>query len=102
MSKATYTEAGGGVNNNGWYVRYLMNLKTGRIIEASRKRVAELRREGRIIENACVCPSECDCQNPEPESGTALVSNGCPIHNLYPLITPECMADVHRNGATRH
>lgn len=28
--------------------------------------------------------AECDCQNPEPKSGVALVSNGCPVHNLYP------------------
>lgn len=24
----------------------------------------------------------CDCQNPEPPHGVALVSNECPIHNL--------------------
>ena len=29
-------------------------------------------------------PSECDCQNPEPDSGTAGISNECPIHNYNP------------------
>lgn len=28
---------------------------------------------------------ECDCQNPEPETGVAGVSNHCPVHNLNPL-----------------
>lgn len=28
----------------------------------------------------------CDCQNPEPASGAALVSMECPAHNLYPSV----------------
>ena len=31
----------------------------------------------------------CDCENPEPESGVALLSNECDIHNLYPRPSPE-------------
>lgn len=31
----------------------------------------------------------CDCQCPEPESGVALVSMGCPIHNSATLPVPE-------------
>lgn len=27
---------------------------------------------------------QCDCENPEPARGAALVSNSCPVHNLYP------------------
>jgi hypothetical protein len=26
----------------------------------------------------------CDCLNPEPVNGCALVSNSCPVHNLKP------------------
>lgn len=26
----------------------------------------------------------CDCENPNPETGVALVSNACPIHNIFP------------------
>lgn len=32
---------------------------------------------------------KCDCENPEPESGAALISNACPIHNYYPQPPPE-------------
>lgn len=35
-----------------------------------------LQREGRLL--------VCDCQNPEPASGVALVSMSCPVHNLHP------------------
>lgn len=98
--KATYTEAGGGVNDRGWYVRYLVNTKTGRTVEVSRKRVAELRREGRIVEK-CLCPSACDCQNPEPQNGAALISNECPEHNLTPQANPGCRAILHVNGALK-
>ena len=31
----------------------------------------------------------CDCQNPEPESGPAMISNECPIHNWNPYPKPE-------------
>lgn len=34
--------------------------------------------------------NRCDCQNPEPVSGVALVSNECPIHNLFPKEPPKC------------
>jgi hypothetical protein len=33
-----------------------------------------------IIDNEMIC----DCENPEPESGAALVSETCPIHNDKP------------------
>ncbi len=31
----------------------------------------------------------CDCEKPEPASGVALVSNSCPVHNLYPDPPPD-------------
>ncbi len=31
----------------------------------------------------------CDCENPEPTSGVALVSEECPVHNLYPQTPPD-------------
>ena len=43
----------------------------------------------------CICTRICDCQCPEPESGVALVSNGCPIHNLYPEPDEDCPAKTH-------
>lgn len=46
-------------------------------------------------ETLCVCPRECDCEN--PEGNPALVSNNCPIHNFNPHPYPEC--PVH-NKAT--
>lgn len=39
----------------------------------------------------CSCVQECDCMNPEPEDGAALVSNECPVHNLYPKPNPDCV-----------
>lgn len=38
----------------------------------------------------CLCPIECDCQNPEPKNGVALISNECPEHNFYPAPNPNC------------
>jgi hypothetical protein len=38
----------------------------------------------------CSCPTECDCQNPEPEAGVALVSEECPVHNLTPRPSATC------------
>lgn len=96
---ASYSIIGSGVDLDGWWKYDLLNLKTGRPIKASKGRVAELRRAGRIVVR-CICPTECDCQNPEPKSGTALVSNECPEHNLIPRVSPECCADgIHNNGA---
>lgn len=50
--------------------------------------------EGTDLNNAipleCTCPTTCDCQNPNPENGVALVSNECPIHNENPRPTPDC------------
>lgn len=46
----------------------------------------------------CSCPQVCDCQNPEPVSGAALISNECPIHNWNPAPAPGCR--VH-TGLTR-
>ncbi len=39
---------------------------------------------------ACTCPTECDCQQPEPVNGVALKSNICPVHNLHPAPDPNC------------
>jgi hypothetical protein len=38
----------------------------------------------------CICPEECDCECPEPESGVALCSNSCPVHNVNPSIVQGC------------
>ncbi len=43
----------------------------------------------------CICPKECDCQNPDAE-GVAHVSEHCPIHNVYPRPVEECLA--HENS----
>lgn len=51
----------------------------------------------------CTCPKECDCQNPEPENdGCALVSNSCPIHNLYPDPAEDCPLHLTREPAGVH
>ncbi len=50
--------------------------------------------------NECICPKECDCQNPEPKNGAALISMSCPEHNIYPDIVQECGAESHLNGAS--
>ncbi len=48
----------------------------------------------------CICPLDCDCQNPEPDGeAIAYCSQNCPIHNLYPEPVPECPATRHVNGA---
>ena len=43
----------------------------------------------------CICVKTCDCQNPEPKFGVALVSNECPIHNMNPDHHPDCGAEKH-------
>lgn len=44
---------------------------------------------------ACICPTECDCQNPDGE-GVRGISEFCPIHNDTPDPDPEC--PVHGYG----
>jgi len=49
----------------------------------------------KMPEKKCLCPTECDCQNPPPddwdgENGPWHVSNECPVHNWYPRPNPEC------------
>lgn len=49
----------------------------------------------------CICPEECDCQNPPPENwdgknGVYGVSNECPVHNLNPRPHPDC--PVHNSA----
>lgn len=46
----------------------------------------------------CLCTTECDCANPEPDDpdATAHCSQECPIHNLYPVPHPEC--PVHHSA----
>jgi len=50
----------------------------------------------RAYRRRCVCPTVCDCQNPEPKQGVALVSYTCPVHNECPDPYPNCRANVHR------
>jgi len=52
-------------------------------------------------EQECICTKICDCQNPEPKSGVALLSNECPVHNDNPRANPDCKADIHNNGVIR-
>ena len=42
------------------------------------------------VSQVCLCPTTCDCECPEPRSGTALCSEHCPIHNLNPEPYPDC------------
>jgi len=53
----------------------------------------------RLFPITCQCPQECDCENPEPESGVALVSNLCPIHNWNPYPAYNC--PIHSNAVTQ-
>jgi len=39
---------------------------------------------------SCLCPTECDCENPEPADGCAGVSVHCPVHNYRPRPYPNC------------
>jgi len=55
-----------------------------------RRSGAPLPRFTNAAERSCLCARECDCQNPEPAQGAALVSNECPIHNLHPAAHPDC------------
>lgn len=48
-------------------------------------------------QNQCLCPQDCDCQNPPPDdwdqetgSGVWHTSEMCPVHNDYPEPNPEC------------
>jgi hypothetical protein len=46
-------------------------------------------------EKKCLCPTECDCQNPPPDewdgqNGPWHVSEECPEHNWHPRPNPEC------------
>lgn len=44
----------------------------------------------------CSCPKECDCEDPEPKnSGIALLSNMCPVHNINPDPAEGC--PIHDN-----
>jgi hypothetical protein len=49
--------------------------------KASKNRGAMLRMQA-LARRAL--PQACDCQNPEPVNGVALVSNECPVHNINP------------------
>ena len=74
MKTSYYQYIGGGIDPvDGWW-KYTLRRNDGRIVKVRKARLRELRREGRL----------CDCQNPEPASGVALVSNECPVHNLHP------------------
>ena len=49
-----------------------------------------------LVQKACTCVKECDCQNPPPddwdgESGTYAISEECPIHNDHPMPNPHCI-----------
>ena len=43
----------------------------------------------------CSCVRVCDCQNPNPKDGIALLSYECPKHNLLPLQSHYCLANQH-------
>jgi hypothetical protein len=47
---------------------------------------------------SCTCPNLCDCENPEPTHGAALVSNLCPDHNLYPEPSEDCQVHPTRES----
>jgi len=47
------------------------------------------------VAHECICTKTCDCECSEPEAGTALVSNECPVHNEYPHPHPDCPATAH-------
>lgn len=47
------------------------------------------------LETVCTCPTDCDCENPDPKAGAALVSEGCPVHNL--ILTPDPICPIHGN-----
>lgn len=49
------------------------------------------------MEKECICPRDCDCENPEPanERGAALKSQHCPTHNFNPKPYPDCLAEKH-------
>ncbi len=55
--KHTYTIVGAGVDLDGWY-KVRLRRSDGREVKASKKRVAELRREGRITEQSPTPPTE--------------------------------------------
>ena len=52
-------------------------------------------------QDQCICPKECDCQNPPsddpegPEGGAYGISNLCLEHNIYPMPDPECPVHGH-------
>jgi len=60
--------------------------------------LAKLLRVKPTTDSACGCPRTCDCQNPEPATGCALISNECPVHNDNPRISEECNASEHWDG----
>lgn len=47
--KHTYREVGRGLNNNGWFVIWLLNLKTTKVVGVNRKRFVTLKNAGRIV-----------------------------------------------------
>jgi hypothetical protein len=51
------------------------------------------------LEHQCICSKGCDCQNPKPKRGMALVSNECPVHNEVPQAHPDCLAAKHHAAA---
>ncbi|MEW5891340.1 MAG: hypothetical protein AB1768_20445 [Pseudomonadota bacterium] len=54
----TYTIVGAGVDLDGWY-KVRLRRSDGREVKANKKRVAQLRREGRLVEP--VGPTESIC-----------------------------------------
>ena len=54
------------------------------------------------FEDECICPIECDCENPPPDdwdgkNGTYHISMFCPIHNKNPMQSDDCQAEKHKN-----
>lgn len=63
--------------------------------------ILQLKIDSDLVMHKCICPTECDCQNPPPDdwdgkNGCWGISNSCPVHNDYPDIDPECLAEKHR------
>lgn len=51
-----------------------------------------------VFRKKCLCPTECDCENPPPDDwderdkseGVYHISNFCPVHNDFPWPHDEC------------
>ncbi len=71
-------------------------IKLARAVEDFQKHQTEFESLfEQLKETGCICPKECDCENPPPDdwdgvSGSFGVSEECPIHNDNPRVAPDC------------